>query len=66
MDISERKCLFTIEQIENAVKEMYPSMDPKEVYYHAHHVEDNDWLKVCDSVEELETVIREQVEIEKE
>lgn len=61
MDISEKKCLFTMEQIENEVKEMYPSMDPKEVYYHAQHVEDNDWLKISDRFDELETIIREQV-----
>lgn len=61
-DISELKCLFTFEQIKNKLKELYPKLDEKEINYHAHHVEDVDWLKTTDEEEELEIVIKEQVE----
>ena len=63
-DISEMACQYTLDEIKNKIKEMYPNMEEKEVNYHAEHVEDVDSLKVCDIDDdcELETVIKEQVE----
>jgi len=61
-DISEMDCKFTLEQIKKKVKEMYPDFEELDVNYHAHHIQDVDWLKVTDDEDELEQVVREQVE----
>ena len=65
-DISELTCIYSLEEIQSKVKEMYPTLDEKEVNYHAHHIIDNDWLKVCDVEEEFEKVVKEQVEPEED
>ncbi|QST02470.1 hypothetical protein IMZ31_23765 (plasmid) [Pontibacillus sp. ALD_SL1] len=63
-DISEMECQYKEEDIKAKIKEMYPDMDEKEVYYHCQHLLDVDWLKVCSTEDdsELETCVREQVE----
>jgi len=61
-DISEMTCKFTLKEISDKIKEMYPNLDQKEVGYHAHHIKDVDWLKVTDDESELEQTIIEQVE----
>lgn len=65
-DIDEMECLFTEEEIEQTICEMYPDMDMSEVYYHASHVEFNDSLKVAKNIEDLKEVIKEQVENEED
>lgn len=62
VDISERECLFSLKEIKEKIKEIYPTMEESKISYHAHHIEDNDWLKVCNTEEGLEDVVREQVE----
>ena len=57
-----KPCLFSEEQIKAKIKEMYPLLEEKEINYHADKVLYNDWLKVSDREEDLEEVIKEQVE----
>lgn len=61
-DIDEMVCLFSEEEIEQTICEMFPNMDMLEVYYHSLQVEFNDSLKVAKSIEDLKEVIKEQVE----
>lgn len=61
-DISELECIYSLEELQLKVKEMYPKMDTLDVNYHAEHLLDLDWLKVCDVEAELETAVKEQVE----
>lgn len=61
-DIDEMECLFTDEEIEETIREMYPDMKMREVYYHALHIECNDSLKVAKTKEDLIEAIKEQVE----
>lgn len=61
-DISELECIYSLEDLKTKVKEMYPEMHTLEVNYHAEHLLDLDWLKVCDVEAELETSVKEQVE----
>lgn len=65
-EIHEMECLFSIEEIEQTLWEMYPNMERLEVYYHAQHLEDYDSLKVAKGIEDLKEAIREQLRKEEE